>query len=304
MKEMIPKNSIKEAVKTCFDDEVKSIKDYSAGHINKIYEITFKNKKQIILRLYNEAWKAKKEEFVYRQIRSHVDVPIPEIHYVDDSQTILPSAYCIISKLEGMHLDQAYQKYKNKKIIEEAGEILAKLHTIKFDKYGWIIGHAIHPSFSTWKEFVLYDIDFKLGKLSLIKKIIDLKSKINGFVEKNKHLLDIAQKPCLLHKDYHCPHILADKNHVTGIIDLEWALAGHNENDFMKMELWTFNKLKSFKEPFFKGYQKLGTLSHDYEERKKIYELWHWISMVNISFEMKNKTWLTHNIKALQDFLK
>ena len=127
---------------------------------------------------------------------------------------------------------------------------------------------------------------------------------IEHYMNSQGYLLDIRKGPCLLHKDYHCPHILTDKNNITGIIDVEWAIAGHNENDFIKMELWAFNKIKGVRDSFFKGYLKYGHISSDYTDRKKIYELWHWINMTNISLEIKNKEWLRYNTKTLEKFLK
>jgi fructosamine-3-kinase len=91
---------------------------------------------------------------------------------------------------------------------------------------------------------------------------------------------------------------------VTGIIDVEWAIAGHTENDFIKLELWDFKKVKEARDAFFTGYLNYGYISPDYPERKQLYELWHWINMVNISYEISNQVWLKSNLLSLENFLK
>jgi fructosamine-3-kinase len=305
MEKKITKSVIKKAVGKCFDvSDIVKIKEYSSGYINKSYEIRLKGKKELILRVYNEKWKAQKEFFIYRDIKAHLDIPVPKIYCVDDSRKVMPNAFALMSKLPGMQIDIAYKKYKNKRLFEQAGEILAKLHSIKFPKYGWIVGKSIKPAFKSWREFVWHDIEIKLSHLKKVKKVMNLVGDVEHYLEQNDDLLNIKKQPCLLHKDYHCSHILANKDEVTGIIDVEWAIAGHNENDFMKIELWDFAKMKDLRSAFFRGYLKHGSISKEYKERKKLYELYHWVSMVNISYELGKKDWLKKNINCLERCVK
>lgn len=302
----ISRKKIEKAVrKSLTDTDIRSVKQYKKGHINTMYEISLaKSKKPLILRLYNEAWKAKKESFVYRCIKSHVDIPIPEILAVDDTKKILPNAYMLMSKIDGIEIDKNYRKYKNKSIFRKAGELLAKIHSIKFHHYGWIMDNEIRPAFPRWHDFVWHDFYTKMCNIKTIRSLKPLLPQIEGMLGRYSPLLNTKQLPCLLHKDYHCSHILTKKDRITGIIDVEWAIAGHNENDFMKMELWAFQKRKKARQEFFRGYRKNGHISSDYKDRKKLYELWHWVSMINISKETKNKDWLDHNISKLKKFLK
>jgi aminoglycoside phosphotransferase (APT) family kinase protein len=305
MQKTISKKEIDKAIRQFSSKAgIVSVTPYSTGNINRIFEIKLKNKKELILRLFNEDWKAEKEFFVYSLIAKNSDIPIPEAYFTDTSKKILPSAYSIMSKIRGEKIDINYLKYKNKNLFQEAGEILAKLHEIKFSSFGWIMESGVKPKFKTWKEFALNDIYSKLKKIEKISEVKKLSGRINSFIENNSRILEIKEIPSLLHKDYHCSHIITDKNHVTGIIDVEWAIAGHNENDFTKLESWAFQKIKDIRDSFFKGYLKYGEISPAYIERKKFYELWHLISMINISQEIKKNTWLRPNIADLNKFLK
>lgn len=306
MKKKVTRSTVEKILrKFLTDSNIASIKSYSQGHINTMYEVKLKeSNKSLMLRLFNEPWKAKKESFVYKCIRSQLNIPVPEVYAIDDSMTILPNAYALMSKLEGVAIDKNYKKYGNKKLFEKAGEVLAKLHSIKFRKYGWIIDNGIKPSFSKWSDFFKYDLKVKFTKACNVKAVHKLSPGIMEFIDDNIHLLNVRNKPCLLHKDYHCSHILTDKENITGIIDVEWALAGHNENDFMKLELWAFKKMKAAKNSFFKGYIKYGNISKDYSERMNLYELWHLINMVSISYEIKDRRYLKYNVKEIAKFLK
>jgi aminoglycoside phosphotransferase (APT) family kinase protein len=293
MQQKILTSDLKKAVASCFTvSDITSIRPFSKGYINRMYEVRLKKGKSCLVRVYNEEWKAEKEVFVYNDIRAHVDVPIPEVYCVDDTKKNVPFAFSVISKIPGKQIDINYKKYRNKRLFREAGEILAKLHSIRFPRFGWIVGNEIRPAFDSWRNFVWHDIELKLSKISLNKQVVKLIGDVEYYLNMKGYLLDIYKQPCLLHKDYHCSHILTDKDKVTGIIDVEWAIAGHNENDFMKMELWAFDKLKGVREEFFKGYLEYGKISDEYVERMKLYELWNAISMINISKEVGNKIWL------------
>lgn len=306
MPRKISKDIVKKIVrKHLTDSEIASINPYSQGNINKMLEIKLKeSNKSLLLRIFNEPWKARKEVFVYNYIRSHTDIPVPEVYAYDDSKKLLPNAYALMSKIDGIALHKNYRKYGNKKIFEKAGEVLAKLHSIKFRRYGWIMDKGIKPSFGKWLNFFNYDLKIKLARACNVREVHKLSPGIINFIDDNISFLDVRSKPCLVHKDYHCSHIITDRNNVTGIIDVEWALAGHNETDFMKMELWAFKDMKETRTSFFKGYKKWGIISKEYNERKKLYELWHLINMVSISYELKNKQYLDYNVKEIRRFLK
>ncbi len=291
------KSVISRIVKGFSAEKIKSLYSLSQGNINTVYSVRLASDKEIILRVYNEAWKAKKEAFIYRMVRQKLEIPVPEVLYSDDSKEEFPFAYSIMGKLPGKQIDRIYGR---KNIFEKAGECLGKLHTIHFGKFGWIVGNDVQPAFRKWKDFFWHDINRKIERIR--EGIPQELPKIRRYFEENSGLLEISSKPCLLHKDYHPSHILAGKGKITGILDMEWAIAGHNENDFMKMEAWAFPKHPRMRKPFFRGYSRYSSISSEYEERKKFYGLWHRINMVSISAEIKNPIWLKQNRLALARF--
>ncbi|MDO8481238.1 MAG: aminoglycoside phosphotransferase family protein [Nanoarchaeota archaeon] len=294
----ISRKQAQRIVSSCCDAKVEGFKLFG-GRINTLYELTLSDKRHLMLRLFNESWKARKEAFLYDQLSS-LNVPIPQVLGSSDGKV----PYLLYEKIPGIHIDEVYKKTKNLALFEQAGEILAKLHTMTFDKFGWIVGGAVRPAFKKWGDFALYDIGYKLGKLRAVTQMRVLRQGILNYFDDHMGLLEVSSRPCLVHKDFYAAHILANPNNVVGVIDFEWAISGHNENDFTKLERWVFPKIPESRNAFFKGYKRFGTVSSKYDERKDLYKLWHFVNMANISNEIGDKKTLSHTLKELAACLK
>lgn len=308
MVRIISKNALNKAVNNVFSgSSILKIKKLKKGMINENYEISIKNpKKKIVLRIYpKDEWKAKKEEFLYSLISRKTDVPVPEVYSVDISKKILPKAFILYSNIEGENLDTYYERTGDKKIMAEAGELLAKMHSIKFPSYGWIMGKYIEPRFSRWPDFMSYDMDEKLSKLSKVRKFPKnlIYKTIDYFIE-NKNLLHIKKGPCLLHKDYHFSHIFVKDKKISGIIDIEWAIAGHNELDLVKSKWFMFERFPDIANQFLRGYKKYGEISKKFDKREEMYKCVLLIGLIGLSYEIKNKRWLEHNIEKIKEILR
>ncbi|MBW2988876.1 aminoglycoside phosphotransferase family protein [Candidatus Woesearchaeota archaeon] len=264
----------------------KGIKKFQKGLINKTYEAKV-GRKEVILRIYpQDMWKIKKEMYLYSLISKKAGVPVPKV--ISHGKNFL-----LMSKIRGKELSPA-----NRKGIRKAGEILAKIHSIRFSSYGWIINKEIRPSFRRWDEFIRYDTGLKFRKIP--SRHSGLKLQVRKIIDENKSLLKISSRPCLLHKDYHFSHIIAYKGRINGIIDIEWAISGHNEFDIVKSCLWMFEKKPKLEKIFLEGYQRYGKISERFEERKRLYRILHLLSSFSFSYECRNKGWCTYNLKELK----
>ena len=305
---MVKKEQAEQIVRKVYSSaEVKSISLYKKGIINRNYEIVTANpEKEFILRVFpKDSWKAEKEQYVYGLMARHIPIPLPVIYLCDSSQSIINSSYLLLSKISGTELDAAYKKTKDGNLIIKAGEYLAMIHSIKMPSFGWIMGDGISPSFKKWTAFLEYDINEKLSKLEKIKsfpKEIITDSR-NYFIRKRK-MLEIKDEPCLLHKDYHFSHIIAKDNQIEGIIDVEWAIAGHNELDVVKSMMWMFDKMPEIEHYFLAGYTKLGRLSKSFYIRKPIYEFLILISSLSLAYEYKNINWVKPQAKKIKEILR
>jgi len=304
---MLSKPKAEKAVRKVFpDSKIKNIYRLKKGMINENYSIKIKHPdKELILRIYpTDGWKAKKEKYLYDLMARKIKIPVPEVYAIDISKKIVPKNYLLLSKVQGKELNIAYRKTKDVRLIKEAGSILAKMHSIKFSSFGWIVNTEIKPCFRSWPDFVFYDLGVKLNKLSRVAKIKKpFINKCLDYVENNRELLEVKSKPCLLHKDYHFSHILSDKKRITGIIDFEWAIAGHSELDLIKSIWWMFEKMPSIEKPFLKGYKRYGTISNKFAKRKRAYELILLTGLIGFSYQTKNKKWFDYNLKKAKSIL-
>lgn len=268
------------------DSRVTSIRKFRKGLINETYGLKVNNK-SLVLRVYpRDFWKIKKEEYLYDLIRRKTNVPVPNVIRTGRN-------YLLMSKVEGKELS-----VKNKSLVKKAGEILAKIHSIKFPYYGWIIKNEIKPKYRKWLDFVNYDIRLKFRKIP--SKHLELKHKVKEIIDNNRDLMNVKSKPCLLHKDYHPSHIIVNKGKINGIIDIEWAISGHNEFEVAKSCTWMFDKKPELEKVFLEGYRGYGILSKDFVERKKLYKLIVLLSALSFSYECRNMRWRIYNLIKLK----
>jgi len=280
---------------------------YKKGMINRNFLVlTSKPDREFILRVYpKDNWKAEKERFVYSLISEKIDIPLPRVFLIDTSKNIIGCSYLLLSKINGEELDIAYKKSSNISLIETAGRYLAMIHSIKMPLFGWIMDNGISPSFERWTDFLEYDLNEKLSKLEMINQFpSEFVAQCRDFFRKKKNLLETDEKPCLLHKDYHYSHIIADEKGINGIIDVEWAIAGHNEMDIVKSVMWMFDIMPELEEHFLRGYLSIGRLSGSFNSRRQIYEFLILISSVSLSFEYGNTHWVRNYLKRLGNILR
>lgn len=298
------KETISKVFKNLYSNpKIVFIKRFKKGIVNKTYLVKLKNpNKELVLRIYKEEWKTKKEQYIYELLSKKTDVPVPKVFYVDKSKEIINKPYLILSKVEGKSLKEFIN---NDNIIIEAGRCLAKIHKIKFPQFGWIIGNKIKPPFDKWDEFLFYDLTHKLKN---IKKVYPLTQefikKIKSYFLKNKGLIKINSKPVLLHKDYHFSHIFVKDNNISGIIDVEWAIAGHNELDITKSLLWMFNRNKRLEQLFLTGYKQIGAISKKFYDRRKFYEFLIMLSSMEFSCKFGNEALYLEALKEVKKIIE
>ncbi len=288
------------------DAKIENLWMYKQGLINRTYEIVISNpEKELILRLSPKAsWKPKKEKFVYDLIREKTNVPVPDVFIVESSEELVGHSFMLLSKISGEDLDKIYEKSRNKEMISKAGEFLAEIHSIKLDSFGWIMDNGIKPSFRRWTDFLEYDLNEKLLSLAMVRHFPKIVLKqCREFFSLRKPILETNAKPCLLHKDYHFSHIIADDKRINGIIDVEWAIAGNPELDLVKSGMWMFSEKKELEKIFLDGYKKKGKISSGFEDRKVVYEFLVLISSLSLAYEYRNLKWVDKHLNKLKKIL-
>ena len=197
--------------------------------------------------------------------------PVPRI-FVSDS---LIQNYYISSKLPGLPLSQLWNSMTHVQrldIYRELGSLVGNLHS----KYTYErCGYLQAEQFQGWKAMLTSIVEKQVRQFqgTILEK---LANKIEKYLMGHMHLLDDNIVPRLLHMDLHAGNILVSEARITGILDAEDALIGHNEYELMRIEKGHFEneaENEAYREEFMSSYQKLVTLDDGYEARRRLYSL-------------------------------
>ena len=141
---------------------------------------------------------------------------------------------------------------------------------------GEAIGADTGP-FATWREMHRQIVRGQPSFLSRTE-FYDLTESAGRWFGEREDLLGYPIVPRLLHMDLHMSNILVSGGMVSGILDVEEAVIGHNEYDLMRTELAHFGDgYESLREAFFEAYTAHVRLDDGYEGRKPLYELSRWL---------------------------
>jgi len=212
------------------------------------------------------------------------DIPVPEVVKFDDSLKFVKHPYLIITEVKGEMLCEVIDRMDKKEktsFFYEFGKMIAKIHSITFDKFGETVDGKTVESFSeanhkgpfkSWKEMHKEIINYRL---SIFKGTYfeDLIGSIKSWFEKNTPLIDYDIVPRLLHIDLNQKNIFLRNNMMSGIIDFDGAFVGHNEEELMRTEGASFSHNQDLKDSFFKGYTELIGLDNNYDKRRTFYYL-------------------------------
>jgi len=278
-----------------FDDRVLvSANQPQSGLSGSVYVLKT-SREDLILKIYSDdttTWKPEKERVVFGML-AHLGIPVPEILLIDCLRTLVPQAYSISRRLPGTTISAAWDGLSAAQqvaIYAELGDILGRMHALTFEQYGdlcEIDGHIqVGPArelsdetgpffgpFATWLEMHSAIVDRHLRFLGRTM-FADLVDPIRRWFDDHSNLIDYPITPRLLHMDLHCGNVLVEDGHISGILDVEESLVGHNEYDLMRTELAHFGDgYEELREAFFQGYCRHVTLDTGYEDRKPFCEL-------------------------------
>jgi aminoglycoside phosphotransferase (APT) family kinase protein len=102
----------------------------------------------------------------------------------------------------------------------------------------------------------------------------DLVSAVAGWFAAHDDCLEAPIVPRLLHMDLHPGNVLVRNGRVTGILDVEESIVGHNEYDLMRTELGNFRDAPpEYRRAFMDAYTARIALDEGYGGRRRFYDL-------------------------------
>lgn len=166
---------------------------------------------------------------------------------------------------------------------------LAKVHDITLDAFGYITTRVI-ASHATNDAYMRFQFQKKLAEIEAHGGDALLRRTVEEYVSMHGDLLTQAQTPVLCHDDYHEGNVLvAEENarwRVTGIIDVENAVAGDPLLDIAKTDYYAIREHTAKREGFLAGY---GRLPVNWRDRVQLYKLYHALELWDWFASLGNK---------------
>jgi hygromycin-B 7''-O-kinase len=269
---------------------VESVELRHGGGISTVYEIRCAQPDQrVILKVYPDTfhWKMEKEVYVYSLLDQAEGLPTPSILGSDDSKALLPQNYLLMTMLQGQrlsHVAPSLSELQLRDIYFQMGTLLAKVHAITLDAFGYITTRVI-ASHATNEAYMRFQFQKKLAELDAHGGDVSLRRRVEEYVARYGELLTHAEAPVLCHDDYHEGNVLVAEEganwRVTGIIDVENAVAGDPLLDIAKTDYYAIKAHAAKREGFLAGYGQLPVHWHKRVQMYKLYhalELWDWFA--------------------------
>lgn len=259
---------------------VEDVVTRSGGAISEIYELRCATGERLIVKLYPDAyrWKLEKELYVYRLLDGVPSLPVPRIQWSDNSRQLIDRSYIVMTALAGSPLSEVVGEITESQLralYAELGGLLAGIHQISLDAFGYITTRVINAH-ATNEAYMQFQFAKKLGELDALGGNVVLRNHIAYYVAQHAAVFTRATQPVLCHNDLHEGNVLVASTdgrwRITGIIDVENAVAGDPMLDLAKTDYYSIRGNAAKREGLLTGYPELPD---DWQSRIALYTLYH-----------------------------
>lgn len=284
------------------------------GKVNIVCKAVLTDGTKIVVRIHPQDvingyfWPVK----VASEMTKKIGVPTFETYFVDTSHKKFDFEYMLIEDLggENMKISDPVQNKKKENEIEEMGYYLAKIHSIRTEKFGFfsnlsaqkdnkLIGLRNH-----WKDFYYASLENNLDYLTKTNTLSkDQRINIETIINSHEDLLKFND-PRLLQNDLVDWNELVNDSHIVGIIDWDECCSGDPIADFSNYSVFfPLSRIEILK----KGYQKFSSLPPEFDDRFHYYRIRYIVAKMTlrkkiIGFQSSAiKNMLDYSIKILRD---
>jgi aminoglycoside phosphotransferase (APT) family kinase protein len=289
------------------DSKIINFKKFQTGLVSPTYKVRIKNPEMMLV-VKLSSLKNKKLLEINNKILEYLHknkIPTPKIYFseIKDRKFVT-----VMDFIRGDVASNAFRKANTdtkKKILEDVGKTLKKIHKLKIPSFWEHHKHEIRTvkQWNSWTdnriEKYLFFIKRKWPELypNLQKRLFLFRDLLEKY---NYSLVP-------LHWDYHLSNINVDETgQVTGIFDFDNAMKGHNLADIGQMAYWLHLHFNSDKylNYFLDGYQR--KFSDNEKELIRGYEILHILAVSRtIWFRQKRLGWIIKkHEKILKELLK
>lgn len=203
-----------------------------------------------------------------------VGCPVPEVLTIEDAEHDgITWSLCVQRRLPGVALLGLFKEGTSvgdhQRVIREAGECLARVHSVVTSGFGYVDGRGV-ASPGTWEGFHNRHGQEELAAAARTADIdpgcvVEACEVVNGAAD-----LWADIDPHLAHADFSSKHVLVDGDHVSGIIDFEFASSDDAARD---LAFWDYQEGPASTAFLLEGYRAVADADDTLERRADVLRL-------------------------------
>lgn len=270
-KNQTPDEIIREVVREATGKEIKEKQRVVAGEVNEVYRVTTTSGLVVFLRIARKSKPEFGQEVWAINQAKKIGLPVPETllvkHLTIDEQL---TSFCVQRELPGQVMERGSFDYHQmdkkvfRKLINEAGLLLSKIHTITTDGFGDLDGNG-KGKYKNLKTFWPINAKHEKEYVDMAKNIHFPENKmitIFGVIQKKVGELPKSTTPILNHGDYGLKHLMYDGKNICGILDWGEVNGNHPIYDLVRWDYWFGDEIPT--KWLIEGYQNKEAIS-DYK---------------------------------------
>jgi aminoglycoside phosphotransferase (APT) family kinase protein len=257
----------------------------TGGQLSAVYEIRCADPAHTaIFKVYAPEWEWKqaKEVHVYQMLGSLRSLPVPSVLHHTPGGGPGGQVVTILSLLEGRPLSEVSKDVDQGGIpsfYREMGAALATVHQIGQEAYGYLTNRILGPLADNG-SYMRRQFAKKLKEFRELGGDGRLHDAVARRVERDGALFDNCESAVLCHNDLHEGNVLVAPRpggwEVTGVIDVENAIAADPLIDLAKTDYYSLGRGEPERVALLEGY---GPLPADAAERLDLYRLYHAVEL-------------------------
>ncbi len=231
-------------------------------------------------------------------------VKVPEVYHWDVSLDKYPIRYQLMELVRGECLNNYYQSQTldRTQIGREVGRLLAKMHQVKLDGFGFFNTNILRTKNKIVgldnknRDYFCKQLDNHIKCLRDTDFLATAEvAEIESLIEKHGHLLDIGQGS-VVHKDIAFWNMIGTENKVNAIIDWDDVIIGDPADDISVMKCFYNGDVLG---PVYEGYEEVTKISDKFKARTSLYlvrnMLWKSVIRTKLNYFDKKKDFFLIN---------
>jgi aminoglycoside phosphotransferase (APT) family kinase protein len=269
-----PNEVIAEAVARAVGARPAAKERITLGEVNEVYRVEASNGERVIVRVSHGSRRHRGETWAIERCRE-AGVPTPEVLAVEDVELDgREGSICIQRQIEGTPLDHLMASLPEAEIhrlVEEAGRILARIHSVRTEGSGYIGPDGRGTARGSVAEEVLSLEEEPI--LAAASKVGVETTSVERLIAELRDNIAVFQgiEARLIHGDYGGKHLLVDGGKIVGVIDFEDCASIDPAADFAWWEFWYEPSVPV--EVLIRGYEREADLGEAFEERRRLLKI-------------------------------